>query len=317
MASALNGSLFPPRWDSNEDASVLLDRVAAAENWNVPMLVPPRSEEETWQTLARTLALAKKGVREGAGAGAGNPAAASLLDLFAAYSSGDSAGFNRAASACSVIMARATQAPAPFDFDLPEGWTEVGRPATAGVFLYVDARAYGHRVTRIDVVEGTRSASVGVNHFVTPAAPVADVVNHWRFSEGLVPLTAEELAKMVRSVKVDGRDCPYVDIATAPGRQGEPQRFLSVLIPPEAATGGGKSGPVHGWEIALYGDPDLVAREKPAFERFVGSLRFGSPRALSRWFPAGDIPPEAPPYRTLAALIPDGPRVWCVYATGP
>jgi hypothetical protein len=102
------------------------------------------------------------------------------------------------------------------------------------------------------------AASVEITVIALPSSPLLENVNRWRGQISLPPLTADELAKEVKKLEVDGQPADYVVLT------GEPEAILGVLAPRGDQT----------WFIKLKGDAALAKREESHFESFVKSLKF-------------------------------------------
>ncbi len=135
----------------------------------------------------------------------------------------------------------------PLDYDLPEGWKEqsaAGKMWAAGFRVEADGQ----------------SAEVTVTPLGGPAGGVAGNVNRWRGQVGLPEVSEDQITKESQSIDVAGVSSTYVDLAGPQGR-----RMLAVISQRGEQT----------WFVKMLGPTDLVAKQKPAFESFVKSLRFG------------------------------------------
>ena len=100
-------------------------------------------------------------------------------------------------------------------------------------------------------------AEVSVTAFGGSVGSLLDNINRWRKKDlGLEPIT--EVPKDVAKMTVAGTEGDYVDI------QGQAKRLLAVLFEHEG----------YSWVFMIVGPSDQVARQKPAFERFVRSTSF-------------------------------------------
>lgn len=141
---------------------------------------------------------------------------------------------------------------APFEFELPPGWTE--RPAS------------GMRRAEFAIVDGLHEAIVTVFDFSTAAGPMItdplENVNRWRHQElGLEPLEADELDDAVEELEISGRPAIYVEIVPdAPA----PKATLAAMV-----TIGDQI-----WFFKMHGDRDLVATQPDKFKAFLRSVRF-------------------------------------------
>jgi hypothetical protein len=131
-------------------------------------------------------------------------------------------------------------------YTLPEGWTDTGRKTQFAIAVFRVSRD-GH------------SAEVRISPLGPAAGSLLGNVNRWRDELHLPAITEGQLAKeSIKDVKVMGLDAKYVDIL------GPKARTLAVIVPRTDAT----------WFFKMMGDPQVVADEKKAFEKFVQSVKF-------------------------------------------
>jgi hypothetical protein len=129
----------------------------------------------------------------------------------------------------------------PFTYRAPEGWKEL--PGD------------GISVVSFEVGEGSQTAKVTV----TPAGgDLAANVNRWRDQVGLGAASEEQIKRDSRPIDMDRSPGQYVDLTGPKGR------ILAVLVPRGGTT----------WFFKMKGPPDVVGRQKAAFETFIGSVRF-------------------------------------------
>jgi hypothetical protein len=133
-------------------------------------------------------------------------------------------------------------------YTLPEGWREIApgdRPFAPLVALQVREDGAEARVT-ISKAGGGLLANI----------------NRWRQDQlGLAPLARDQAEQAAQDITVGGRVAKLVDFS---GTGREPKRILAVLAP------GGEQD----WVIKMQGPADLVGKQKAAFEKFVGSVKF-------------------------------------------
>ena len=130
----------------------------------------------------------------------------------------------------------------PLKFKKPEGWVE---ERNTGQFAMV----------AFTVADGGKKARVTV----TAAGGDLDAnVNRWRGEVGLPEQTEAEVQKSLRSTTVVGHPAFLVELT---GPQGK--STLGVICPIEDAS----------LFVKMMGDSELVAKQKPAFEAFVASLK--------------------------------------------
>jgi hypothetical protein len=85
-------------------------------------------------------------------------------------------------------------------------------------------------------------------------------VNRWRGQLGLPAITDISTAP----VDVPGGQADLVDFSGTDARTGKPARLVGVIVPQGAQT----------WFYKLMGDPDVVARQRDAFTRFIQSAKY-------------------------------------------
>jgi hypothetical protein len=86
-------------------------------------------------------------------------------------------------------------------------------------------------------------------------------VNRWRGQVHLPPVGEGELAGVVTRLEANGLHVAYVDFAE--GKGAGSQRLLGAIVPFGAGT----------WFFKLSGPDALLAKEKPAFEEFLKTLK--------------------------------------------
>lgn len=106
-------------------------------------------------------------------------------------------------------------------------------------------------------------------------------INRWRGQIGLGPIDEAQLAQTVQTDTVEGVKVTTVDITGASG-----QEMLGAIVVP----GDGKT-----WFVKATGDPDAIARLKPAFSVFARTFRLQSS-------PSGAPPSAGPADDVLARL---------------
>jgi hypothetical protein len=138
----------------------------------------------------------------------------------------------------------------PIHYDTPSGWTL--RPAGA------------MSVATLSATRGADSAEITVTPFAGAAGGLLSNVNRWRGQLHLAPVTEEQLRKEIREISVAGGPAQYVDLLGAENG-GPRERILGVIT-----SHGGQT-----WFFKMKGPAELVGNEKPSFEAFVKSVRFG------------------------------------------
>jgi hypothetical protein len=138
------------------------------------------------------------------------------------------------------------QGPGPLEaeikFDTPEGWQKTEPPQFA---------VAGYRIE-----EGKESALASVSQL--PQQPMLENVNRWRAQVGLAPVDGAQMKDLVQPFDVGDGKADYLDMT---GKQG---RILIILVHRGQAD----------WIFKMKGSPELVGKQKPAFEKLVRSARF-------------------------------------------
>lgn len=145
----------------------------------------------------------------------------------------------------------------PVKYVAPPGWKE--------------APAGGMRVASFTIEEGSSKGEVSVIPLSGGSGSVLENVNRWRGQINLAPTTAEALAKEMQEIQVAGGPAYYVDLLGTTSKDG-PQRTLAVIVPRGGQT----------WFIKMWGPPELIHRQKGAFEAFVRSLEFAGATGANR-----------------------------------
>ncbi len=140
----------------------------------------------------------------------------------------------------------------PFRFSKPDGWEERPPDTPQGV----------PRLAVFVVRDGEHSAEVSVVPLAGLGGGALANVNRWRRQLGLDPIDDAQLQKDLHILNAGGVKAHYVDLV---GRNpAGPQRLLGAWM-------------VHGgqtWFIKMMGFPELVGKQRAAFEAFVQSMRF-------------------------------------------
>jgi len=138
-------------------------------------------------------------------------------------------------------------------YTAPAGWEEL--PSTGGM-----------RVAAFRVAEGGQVAEVTVIPLAGTVGGLLDNVNRWRDQIKLPPTTEEQLRQETRQLQVGGVASSYVDLAGPEAAGARRERILGVVVPRGGQT----------WFFKMKGSADFVARQKPAFETFLGSVRWAA-----------------------------------------
>ena len=103
-------------------------------------------------------------------------------------------------------------------------------------------------------------AEVIVSRFPVNSGSLLDNINRWRTQAGVEPIT-DPAQQQKESIKVDGREGAVYDLAS-------PQKRIRVAMITDGA---------QAWFVKLQGTADGVAKQKPAFDQFVASMKFAGP----------------------------------------
>src|SRR5262249_31300937 len=139
--------------------------------------------------------------------------------------------------------------PLPIRYQVPPGWKETGPYVKDGIRV----------LTSFLVTEGKQQAEATVLPLPgSTGSPLANV-NRWRGQVGLGPISQAQLPRdPPREVEVAGGSGIYLDLAGPRGR------MLLVVLER------GKQK----WYFKMLGDDHLVAKQTPAFKKFVQSVQF-------------------------------------------
>lgn len=105
------------------------------------------------------------------------------------------------------------------------------------------------------------TAEVAITAFPGDVGGEVANLNRWRGQLGLPLLADADAARQVLRQEVHGLRATVVDLANADGSRA--QRMLGAMVPYEGAT----------WFFKLTGPDALVAGQKPAFLRFIESIK--------------------------------------------
>lgn len=134
--------------------------------------------------------------------------------------------------------------PLPISYATPKGWVETG---PRGGFVPI--------LTAFDV--GGKAAELQVTTLGAMTGDNLANVNRWRGQVGLPPV---EKVDPPAAVKVDGEPGQYFDLA---GQEAK-KRMLLVVVKRNQQT----------WYFKLFGDLQVVGKNRPEFESFVQSVKF-------------------------------------------
>ena len=163
---------------------------------------------------------------------------------------------------------------------LPQDWTET-RPGQMSVASF-----------SIKGPNGTE-ADVGITPLGRLAGRDAELVNMWRETVGLEPLSREDAAKQLQPVEVGGEPGNLFEISGASREGSSPVRIVTAMV----------HRPDSSWFYKLTGDAALVEAQKPAFIEFLKSIRIregapsGETQAAAKSKPKWTVPSQ---WRELA-----------------
>jgi hypothetical protein len=136
-------------------------------------------------------------------------------------------------------------------WELPQGWQE--QPPSS-------MRLASFAVTG----EGGAKADVSVIRLSGIAGGNLANVNRWRQQVGLPPVEESELAKLLEKHEANGASFFVADMAGQSMESGHSSRLVAAIVPRGGMT----------WFYKMFGDDQLVARQKAAFIKFVESARY-------------------------------------------
>ena len=137
-------------------------------------------------------------------------------------------------------------------WEVPAGW----RPQTPGTMLLA-------RFSLGDPASG--KADLTVSAFPGDVGGLTANINRWRSQLGLGLLEAADVPKVTSPLEVSGEKVTLVEMTNGkPGAAQPANRILVAILQRDGQT----------WFFKLLGDDGLVTREKPAFLKFVQSIRF-------------------------------------------
>jgi hypothetical protein len=129
-------------------------------------------------------------------------------------------------------------------YTMPEGWKDLGPQKMAAAAFHAEG----------DKVEVTLTPLGGDGGGLLPN------VQRWREQLKLPRVSEEQMKRDVRDIEVAGTRAPFVDLNSPEMAE----RMVMVVVPHEGIT----------WFIKMRGPADLVAKQQPAFEAFLKSVRF-------------------------------------------
>ena len=89
-------------------------------------------------------------------------------------------------------------------------------------------------------------------------------INRWRGQLGLAAFTTEMLNQQTADLNLSSGKGTVVDFSGTDVKSGKPARLVGVVVPREGET----------WFYKMMGDPVVSDTEKPAFLKFVQSVKY-------------------------------------------
>ena len=144
---------------------------------------------------------------------------------------------------------------ASLTYATPDGWVKQPNPS-------------GLRAAAFDIRDADRRAEVTAIPLSGEAGGLLANLNRWRDEIGLAPVERGELDKVVQRIDVAGLPAHYAHLVGPDSTDGQREAILTVVLLREDRT----------WFFKMKGHAELVARQKPAFEQWVRSVRFNGAR---------------------------------------
>lgn len=116
------------------------------------------------------------------------------------------------------------------------------------------------------VVSGMENAQgeITISAFPGEVGGLLANINRWRGQIGLSPIEQTDLKKQISSFDVLGGQATLVDLAGTSARSGQKARLLGAIVQRGEMT----------WFYKMLGDEQVTEAEKPAFIKFVQSVRY-------------------------------------------
>jgi len=165
-------------------------------------------------------------------------------------------------------------------FEKPSDWAEGEPDAFSAVNFVIEA--------------GGGRATVNVTPLGSFSGKEPVVVNMWRGQIGLPELPEEEAEKALSSIKVDGRDGKIFEVAGT--LDDKPNKIVTAMVDRGGAT----------WFYKLAGDEKVVDAQKPAFLKFIQTVRPEGEEPAGPE-PAASAPPAPAASPSTAAQAPSAP----------
>jgi hypothetical protein len=259
-------------------------------------MVPNREINVQWQTCFRS-ALMLRGselLKKKP-----HPASQSLKDIFVAYQKKDAVKFNRQLTEYLKWAERNGIAKSPFSYVLPKTWREGGVRLGKGDTMFDTVIARGEVAAKFEVGDKKQRIQGFVRHFTGETMPDTQIYNDFRIAFGLMPLSKSELAKTGVPITISGYKLFYIDLSPANQIKTSLKRIVATVVRHEGHT-----------FFITAGLPEKVTHHLRTFESFARSLKLGSGKELSRWFPDSQPHKRYGFQTTTVAIIRDGKQLW-------
>jgi hypothetical protein len=138
---------------------------------------------------------------------------------------------------------KAPEPTVPFMYKIPDGWKRARRSVKFSDLT-------------LQAVEGDNIAQLTVSRL--GGGGLLHNVNRWRGQVDLDDIKQEQLKDVVKSIKVSGKDAPYMHL------EGKQQSILGAIVERGDGT----------WYFKMMGPVELIKREEPKFKAFLGSIQF-------------------------------------------
>lgn len=156
----------------------------------------------------------------------------------------------RPPTAPSSSSASSETSAASVTYEQPASWSEGQKEVSrGGISIRRDAA--------FEVRDGDRRVEITLTKLPGGAGATLPNVNRWRGQVGLDSVTEEALRADLKQLSFAGSPADYVQFS------GTEQTVLGVVAERDGMT----------WFVKLQGDRELAERERPAFEKFVESIR--------------------------------------------
>lgn len=235
-----------------------------------------------------------------------NPHFRQFQSILTAYNQGDAKSFRQGVEKYANTLAAIHASDSPFQFRSSPVWLEHGVESSDELFFYADANAMGRQVVDMSLMEADDARFI-VNYFPKPEVSPVDLVNSWRITLGLVPLSEAELKATWSTTQISGRAAILTDNQT-PSYVSLPQkkRYRTAILQEETQS----------IVFSFYGEKTVVGKHIDSHRALMKSIKIKSMKDLTEWFPTEKKTPTIPPNHLLATIVPDGKQVWVFVTSG-